>query len=281
MQASPLRSIPRSMLFVSGERPERFEKAIAAGADVVCIDLEDAVEPKRKDFAREAVLEWLASDAADSTAGIALRMNGIRTAEGQSDLRALRNAGAHLDWLLLPKVDAPSDLRAALDATERGVPLVALLETPRGIENALAIAETVGVEALMLGGADLSAELGATFGWDGLFYARGRLVNAAKAARLQAWDVPHINLADPAGLAEETRRVLALGFNCKTAIHPRQIPTIHAAFAPPPAELAWAEALLQALPAGDAIGAFIFQGRMVDAPILRKARRIVELAHIG
>jgi citrate lyase subunit beta/citryl-CoA lyase/(S)-citramalyl-CoA lyase len=208
-------------------------------------------------------------------------MNGIRTAEGQSDLRALRNAGAHLDWLLLPKVDAPSDLRAALDATERGVPLVALLETPRGIENALAIAETVGVEALMLGGADLSAELGATFGWDGLFYARGRLVNAAKAARLQAWDVPHINLADPAGLAEETRRVLALGFNCKTAIHPRQIPTIHAAFAPPPAELAWAEALLQALPAGDAIGAFIFQGRMVDAPILRKARRIVELAHIG
>ena len=130
----------------------------------------------------------------------------------------------------------------------------------------------------MLGGADLAVDLGAEFGWDGLLSARGRLVNAARAFGLQAWDVPHIDLARPDDLAAETRRVLALGFGCKTAIHPQQIATIHAAFVPTPAESAWAEALIQALPAGDATGAFIFQGRMVDAPVLRKARRIVELS---
>ena len=107
---------------------------------------------------------------------------------------------------------------------------------------------------------------------------RGRLVNAAKAAGLQAWDVPHIDLGRPDDLSEETRKVLALGFSCKTAIHPQQIPIIHAALAPSPDELAWAKALLQAIPDGPTEGAFIFEGRMVDAPVLRKARRIVELS---
>jgi citrate lyase beta subunit len=267
------------MLFVSGEKTERFAKAIAAGADLVCIDLEDAVHPDRKAAAREAVLGWLAfAEAAPPAAGLALRINGVRTPDGQRDLQALNKAGIRLDWLLLPKVEDPADARTALQATDGRFPLVALLETPRAIENALAIADTGGMGALMLGGADLSAELGATFGWDGLLYARGRLVNAAKAAGLQAWDVPHIDLADSAGLAEVTRRVLALGFDCKTAIHPQQVATIHAAFAPAPADLDWAQALLAALPAGDATGAFLFRGRMVDAPVLRKARRIVELA---
>lgn len=280
MQAS-LRATPRSMLFVSGEKVERFAKAVAAGADVVCIDLEDAVHPECRTAAREAVIGWLASGAAaDSAAGVALRINGVRTTDGQADLQALRQAGIGLDWLLLPKVDSPADLRTAHAATDGCVPLVALLETPRGIENALAIAETGALGALMLGGADLAAELGACFGWEGLLYARGRLVNAAKAAGLQAWDVPHIDLADAAGLAEETRRALGLGFNCKTAIHPQQIATIHAAFRPTPAELEWAQALLQAVPAGQASGAFIFQGRMVDAPVLCRARRVVELARL-
>jgi citrate lyase beta subunit len=266
------------MLFVSGEKTERFAKAIAAGADLVCIDLEDAVHPERKAAAREAVLGWLASqEAADSKAGVALRSNGVRSADGERDLQALSRAGVRLDWLLLPKVEDPADVRAALQATDGRTPLVALLETPRAIENALAIADAGGVGALMLGGADLSAELGAAFGWDGLLYARGRIVNAAKAAGRQAWDVPHIDLADSAGLAEETRRVVALGFDCKTAIHPQQIATIHAAFVPAPADLEWAQALLQAVPAGGATGAFLFRGRMVDAPVLRKARRIVEL----
>jgi citrate lyase beta subunit len=268
------------MLFVSGENAERFPKAMAAGADVVCIDLEDAVHVDRKQLAREGVLDWLSRQHASERSAIAVRINGLRTLEGLRDVLALTDSQLHLDWLLVPKVEDAAELRA-LDAwaAARYERLTALIETPRGVENALSIAQAGGkLAALMLGGADLAAELDAQFGWEGLLHARGRVVNAAKAAGLQAWDVPHIDLTRPGDLSEETRKVLALGFGCKTAIHPKQISIIHSAFAPSPDELAWARALLQALPDGPTNGAFIFEGRMVDAPVLRKARRIVELA---
>lgn len=271
------------MLFVSGEKAERFSKAMAAGADVVCIDLEDAVHADRKRAAREQVLDWLGKDKASEAPATALRINGLRTLEGLHDVVALTESKVHLDWLLVPKVEAAADLQAlhswAGNCYER---LTALIETPRGIENAPSIGQAGGkLAALMLGGADLAAELGAQFGWDGLLHARGRLVNAAKACGLQAWDVPHIDLKQPDALSEETRKVLALGFGCKTAIHPQQISVIHAAFAPSSGELAWAKALLQAMPdGGPTEGAFIFEGRMVDAPVLRKARRVVELASL-
>lgn len=272
------------MLFVSGEKTGRFAKAMAAGADVVCIDLEDAVHPDRKNAARASVIEWLkANPASGAGPALALRINGVRTENGLRDVLALLDSGVQLDWLLVPKVEDAADLQILHAwAGERYERRVALVETPRGVENALQIAHAGGkLAALMLGGADLAAELGAQFGWDGLLYARGRLVNAAKAAGLKAWDVPHIDLTKPEELATETRKALALGFNCKTAIHPQQIAAIHAAFAPSEADLAWASALLQAMPEGSATGAFIFQGRMVDAPVLRKAQRIVGLARLS
>lgn len=270
------------MLFVSGEKSERFPKAFAAGADLVCIDLEDAVHPDRKAEARVQVLAWLAAHpATPGQAHRAIRINGLRTLDGLRDLLALADSGLQLDALLVPKTEAAADLQAvqAWVGAQAGA-LIALLETPLAIERAFDIAQAGPmVGALMLGGADLSAELDAQFGWDGLQYARGRLANAAKAAGVQAWDVPHIDLADTAGLADETRRVLTLGFDCKTAIHPQQLAAIHAAFQPSPAELDWARTLLAAVPSGGdhrQTGAFLFQGRMVDAPLLRKAQRIVE-----
>jgi len=271
------------MLFVSGEKAERFPKAMSAGADVVCIDLEDAVHQERKQSAREQVLGWLSGKRQADGSAVALRINGVRTVEGLRDVLALAESDVHLDWLLVPKVEDAADLHA-LHAWigHRYERLTALIETPYAVEHAASIARAGGkLTALMLGGADLAAELGAQFGWEGLLYARGRLVNAARAAGLQAWDVPHIDLKKPDALNAETRSVLALGFSCKTAIHPQQIPVIHAAFAPSPDELSWAKALLQAMPDGGADGAFIFEGRMVDAPVLRKARRVVELASLN
>jgi citrate lyase beta subunit len=205
----------------------------------------------------------------------------VRTADGLRDTLALIDSGVQLDWLLVPKVESPTDTQC-LDAWAGACfgASAALLETALGIERAAEIAKAGGrLGALMLGGADLAVDLGAEFGWDGLRSARGRLVNAARAFGLQAWDVPHIDLTRPDDLAAETRRVLALGFRLQdrdpsAADRRRSTP----AFVPTPAESAWAEALIQALPAGDATGAFIFQGRMVDAPVLRKARRIVELS---
>jgi len=272
---------PRSMLFVSGEKVERFAKAMAAGSDLVCIDLEDAVHPDRKAEARSQVLGWLktASRPADGC-GVALRLNGLRTLEGIRDVLALVESGVAVDWLLLPKTEHATDVQAieAWCGAQIGA-ITALVETPLGIENLASIARAGGkLGALMLGGADLSAELDAQFNWDGLLSARGRLVNAAKSTGLQAWDVPNVDLSSEEGLASETRKALALGFGCKTAIHPQQIKTIHAAFTPTPAEIEWATVLLQAVPEGQGSGAFLFQGKMVDAPLLKKARRIAELA---
>ena len=272
---------PRSMLFVSGEKVERFAKAMAAGADLVCIDLEDAVHPDRKAEARSQVLDWLksASRPADGS-GVALRVNGLRTLEGIRDVLALVESGVAVDWLLLPKTEHATDVQAIESwcGAQLGA-ITALVETPLGIENLASIACAGGkLGALMLGGADLSAELDAQFNWEGLLSARGRLVNAAKSAGLQAWDVPNVDLSSEEGLATETRKALALDFGCKTAIHPQQIKTIHAAFTPTPAEIEWATVLLQAVPVSQGSGAFLFQGKMVDAPLLKKARRIAELA---
>src|SRR5258706_10032329 len=272
------------MLFVSGEKAERFPKAMTAGADLVCIDLEDAVHPERKQTARDGVLAWLKANPRSADAPqTALRINAVRTVEGLRDIVALVESGVRVDWLLLPKVEDAADVQC-IQAWAGGQfdAVTALIETPHGIENALSIARAGGkLGALMLGGADLASELGAQFGWDGLLPARARWVNAARAAGLQAWDLPHIDLGNPDGLVDETRRVLAMGFGCKSAIHPQQISLIHAAFAPAAAEVEWAQSLLQALPEGQASGAFIFQGRMVDAPVLRKAQRIVELASLS
>ena len=271
---------PRSMLFVSGEVPERFDKALAAGADLVCLDLEDAVRPELKRTARERVFAWA---AAHRGAPIGVRLNLLRSPRGLDDVAALSASELVFDFLLLPKVEHPEDLSLIHawvgDRFER---LVALVETPLGIENVAPIAAAVGrgapkLHALMLGGADLSVELGCEFGWDGLLHARARLVNAARASGLQAWDVPHLDVGDVEGLRAETRRAAALGFGCKTAIHPRQVPVIHEAFAPAAADLAWARDLL-ASPGASEGGAFLFQGRMVDAPVLAKARRLVQRA---
>ena len=268
---------PRSMLFVSGERVERFPKAMAAGADLVCIDLEDAVHPERKAQARHEVLAWLQLNAGSGP--VALRINQLRSPEGLLDVAALVASRVRVDWLLLPKLEEAADLQCVEGwAGGHFGSLCALMETPRGIENLPHIARAGGkLGALMLGGADLAAELGAQFGWDGLMYARGRLVNAARAQGLQTWDVPHVDLEDMEGLSVETRRVLGLGFDCKTAIHPKQIERIHAAHAPTPAELEWARLLVEAVPEGQS-GAFLHQGRLVDNPLVRKARRIVDNA---
>lgn len=276
-----MQSAIRSMLFVSGEKPERFPKALAAGADLVCIDLEDAVAPSLKPQARQDVFAFAAAPRAAGR--LAVRLNALRTRDGLADVAALLASGARFDAIVLPKVENAEELALFHAWTaDRDEMLVALIESPLGVENAhaIAVAARAGsprLGALMLGGADLSSELGASFDWDGLLSARGRLVNAARSAGLQAWDVPHIDLRDLDGLAEETRRVARLGFDCKAAIHPSQIGVIHAALAPAEADLRWARALLAAR--GDASeGAFLFDGRMVDAPVLARARRIVALA---
>jgi citrate lyase beta subunit len=258
---------------------------MATAADVVCIDLEDAVHPERKDAARAAAIAYAHDHARAGTQGprLALRINAGKTLTGLRDILAIADSGVRFDVLLLPKAESAQELVAVHEwLPDAFGELVALIETPLGVERANEIAAAVRhgaprLAALMLGGADLSMELGARFDWDALYSARGRLVNAARSWGLQAWDVPFIDVADQDALVQETRRVLGLGFDCKAAIHPTQIAPMHAAFKPAPSELGWAQRVMTA--AANGKGAFLLEGKLVDAPILKRAERTLQRAH--
>ena len=192
----------RSWLFTPATRPDRFARAGEAGADVLIIDLEDAVAPGDKDRARAAALAHL--DAGRGTAPIqALRVNGLRTRAGLDDLRLLLESRTGPDAVILPKVETPDEPRLA-DAwlAEAGSPaaLVALVESARGLEAAPEIARsTPRLSALMFGAADLAADLGAPAAWEPLLYARSRVVGAAAAAGHGTIDAPYFDLKDRAG----------------------------------------------------------------------------------
>lgn len=287
---------PRSMLFVSAEKPERFSKAINVGADMVCIDLEDAVHPDNKQAARDAVVQFLnASDRPATDVIVCVRINAISTLDGLRDLVLMADSGCQLDAVMLPKVNSSSEIRLAQSwLAQTCSRVVALIESPTGIEQAYSIADGAATNtqpslaALILGGVDLSAELGASLSWDGLFSARARLVNAAKAAGVQAWDVPCLDIHDADALIEETRAVRAMGFDCKLAIHPLQVAPIHEAFKPSADELEWARGVVTAgEQAGhgqnstQAAGAFLFKGKMIDEPVLRHAQQMLAQAARG
>jgi citrate lyase beta subunit len=277
------------MLFVSGEQPSRFDKAVASGADLICIDLEDAVAQANKASARTAAVEWLRGAkprTKNALPALGLRINRLQTTDGLRDLLMLAAcADLPLDWLLLPKVEDAADIRtihSVVDScdSERDThppSLAALIETPRGLEHSPAIARAgTTLQALMLGGADLSLEIGAGFTQNGLAWSRGRLVNAAKAAGLQAWDVPFVHVDRPAELESEARLSFEMGFDCKAAIHPLQIAHIVAAAQPSPAEVEWAQSVIAALSARDRGGAFRHRGQMVDEPLVKRANLIVQ-----
>ncbi len=256
----------QSLLFVPGSRPDRFAGALASGADAVCIDLEDAVPTDGKEAARTAAIQALGDPR------LAIRCNGLATDFGHDDLAMLGAAARRPPLLFIPKVESADELGAA---GALGVGLVPLIETPKGLRLAHEIAAAPGVVATMFGGGDLSAELGVALAWEPLRTARGLFILACAEAGIPAIDVPFILLDDEAGLAEETARAKALGFAAKAAIHPKQIATIHGVMRPTPDELEearGAEAAFQA--AGGA--AVRWNGRMLEAPIMRRYRRILE-----
>ena len=235
------------LLFVPGMRPDRVAGALASGAALVCLDLEDSVPADGKIAAR--------------------------TAAGLADLVALADAGAAPRAVLIPMVEAAAEIEI-VRGTLGSAPLIPLIETVRGLDAAADIARAAGVVAVMLGGADLAAELGVVLAWEPLLLARSRLVMACAAAGVAAIDVPWIDLDDDAGLRAEADRARTLGFTGKAAIHPKQIAGIDAAFRPSPAEVAEAHAALATF-ADAGGGAVRFRGRMLEAPLMARYRRIV------
>jgi (S)-citramalyl-CoA lyase len=262
----------QSLLFVPGSRPDRFAKALASGADCVCVDLEDAVPPEGKDQARDDALAALVESPQ-----FAIRINAVRTPAGQADLLALAEAPIRPRLLLLPMVEEAAEVEIVRKALAGNcMPLVPLIETVRGLGNAGAIAADPAVAMVMFGGADFSAELGVPLSWEATAVARSQLVMACAGAGKAAIDVPFIALDDEAGLAEECRRAKAIGFAAKAAIHPAQIAGIHAVFRPTGEEIAEAIAAEEAFRAAGG-AAVRFNGKMLEIPVMRRYRRILAL----
>jgi (S)-citramalyl-CoA lyase len=270
----------RSWLFTPATRPDRFTKASAAGADVAIIDLEDSVAPDEKDGARKEALGYLASRGVAGPR-LALRINGLDTRAGVADLNALLDASAWPDLLVLPKTETSGHLQildrllASAGARTR---LIGIVESAIGIAAVEAISvATSRLVGLMLGAADMAADLGAATAWEPLAFARSRLVAACALRDVTPIDAPFFDIHDEAGLRREMERAVALGFQAKAAIHPTQVAIINAVLTPTEAAVATAKAIL----AENAKGVGTIDGQMIDEAVARKARRVLAAAGVS
>lgn len=277
----------RSLLFLPGNAPNMLIHGGELGADAVIFDLEDAVSPEEKDAARILVRNTLAS--LPLSCQTVVRINGLDSGLWAGDLAEIvpRRPNA----LMLPKTAGAADIRqleqavAALEA-EHHIPagtvgIIPLLETAAGIENAYAIAAaSPRVLGLFLGGEDLTADLRCprTKGGKEIDYARQRVVCAARAAGVEAFDTPFTDVQDSQGLLDDAKYARALGFSGKAAISPRHVQGINQVFSPTSGEIAYAQAVLDAIAGAQGKGAISLHGKMIDAPIVNRARQTLAAA---
>lgn len=263
-------------LFVPGDRPQRFAKAAASGADGVILDLEDAVVPQAKTDAREHVAQWLT----EGNPGW-VRVNAPGTSWYDDDIAAI-SAGSGLCGIMVPKAEDPAllvELRARLP---KPVQLVALVESALAVHRAVEVAGAV--DRIAFGSIDYALDLGAQHSWEALLHARAALVLASRVAGIAApIDGVTTALRDEKVLADDVAAARALGFTAKLCIHPAQVPLVARGFAPSGEEIAWARRVLEAVAAQDdgehgPRGALTVDGAMVDKPVVDRARRILAVA---
>ena len=264
---------PITYLFVPGNRPERINKALAAGADVVIVDLEDAVAIDEKESARAAVADWLASSSAVNQS-IALRINSADSIWHAADLALC--AHPSITAVVLPKAASLDELARVVAAGARTV--IPLIESAAGFLQAGALAAAPAVSRLMFGSIDFCVDLGIEGEDRELDYFRSQLVLASKLAGIAA-PVDGVTTAidDEALLQSDTLRGKRFGFGGKLCIHPKQIAGVRAAYLPSAAEVSWAERVVSAAQTAHG-GAVAVDGKMVDRPVILKAERILQQA---
>ena len=280
----------RSMLFLPGNTPNMLINGSALGADAVIFDLEDAVSPGEKDAARlltRNTLRYLDLRGCEAI----VRINGTDTPYWQADLAAILPEKPGL--ILLPKAGTPQDILTAsaymgrieqsLGLAENTIGLMPLIETALGVENAFAIAScSPRVQALFLGAEDLTADLQCrrTKAGREIEYARTRLVTAARAAGVEVYDTPFTDVNDDQGIREDALLAKGLGFSGKSAISPRHVEVINQIFSPSPQEIEYAGEVLEAIALAQqqGKGAVSLHGKMIDAPIVSRARRTIAAA---
>lgn len=292
--------LTRSMLFVPASRPDMIEKATRSAADAICLDLEDAVAPESKSASRANIVQALQQLDFGGRVRI-VRVNALDTEFAYRDvIEVVERAGAQVDLIMLPKVQSPQDLHfldTLLTQIEihMGIPqrigIEAQIETARGFLWAREIAQSSPrLEALIFGPGDYAAsmqmpltDIGALDEHDALYPGHRwhavmhTIVAAGRANGLRCMDGPYANFRNEAGLVEVARIAKALGFDGKQCIHPAQLATVNTIFAPTPAEVERAQAVVntyeQAMAAGQ--GAISLDGKMIDAANLRMAQAVL------
>ena len=279
----------RSLLFLPGNNPNMLINAGCLGADAVIFDLEDAVSPAEKDAARILVRNTM--KYMDIPSEIVVRINSVDTEYWTLDLDAI--LPERPDLILLPKAATPADILAVDGYITRleeklglecgSVGIIALIETALGVENSFAIASaSKRVKGLFLGAEDLTADLQCKRTREGkeIEYSRMRLVVAARAAGVDVYDTPFTDVNDDEGIVADARLAKSLGFTGKASISPRHVDVINEVFSPTPAEIDYAYEVLDAIERAKAEGkgAISLRGKMIDAPIVSRAERTIEMA---
>ncbi|UZJ62221.1 CoA ester lyase [Pseudomonas sp. KU26590] len=266
----------RSALFVPGSRPDRFAKALAAGADAVIVDFEDAVEEPLKRQARDNLAAFLNGNP---QASVWVRVNAPSHAEHADDLAFCRQH-AGVAGVLLPKVESAAHVAAVW---QTGKPVLPIIESAKGLLALEQIAHAEGVERLSFGGLDLALDLNLNSGTHAaqMFLDQARMsvqLHSRGADLLPPLDGVHPAIGDPKGLHRAIRHAYDMGYGGALCIHPAQVPVIHAALAPSADDLNWAQKVIKASAAAKGAGAFQLEGQMVDAPVLLRAQRLLAQA---
>jgi citrate lyase subunit beta / citryl-CoA lyase len=262
---------PRSWLFVPGDRPDRFAKALAAGADAVIVDLEDAVAPTGKTRARDAVTTWLDAGGSAGHGCVYVRINSADTAWFADDVRAFA-AHPEVRGIMLPKAADTSALAAVQSRSRAGLRLVPLLESAAGFAAIREIASPPGVERLAFGTVDFQVDTG--IGGDGeeLSWFRSLMTFASCVAGIGSpVDGVTTTIDDAEAIESAARRARRFGFGGRLCIHPRQIAPTHRGFAPALEERLWAQRVVEAAEASSG-SATVLDGKMIDAPVIQRAR---------
>ena len=268
--------VRRSFIFTPGLQPEMFPKALASGADMVCIELEDGIAMKDKDEARKNTIEALKSLEVKNDVELVVRLNCQRTKNGLLDLEAIASNKLKVKAIMLPKVKTPDEITFIDDMLNDcglDTDLHVIMETNQALESIYDIAHSSDrIVALYFGGEDMAAELRVENKLENLVYARSRLVHAGASKGVDVIDVPYLNLEDMEGMKKEAQFVKNLGFTGKGSIHPKQISILNEIFTPSEEEIIKAKKIMDQFKKANT-GLVVIDGKLIERPVLREMQR--------
>lgn len=268
----------RSFIFCPGNKPDMIPKALSSGADMVCIDLEDAIIPEHKSISRDSTVKAFENLLSPKDVETLIRINDVNSKDGIEDINAILNSKNTATGLMLPKIQSVEEvqnLEKQIIESKKNLNLHIIIETNMGLENSWSIAHSSPlIKSLLFGGVDMSADLGCNGDWFSLLYARSRVVHAAAGAGIDSIDVPFLDLEDMKGMNNEAQKSKNLGFSGKGSIHPKQIDQLNNIFTPSEEEIAYANKVIKAFnEASD--GLVVVDGKLIEKPVLRTALKTI------